>query len=197
MPKDTPTTEHGQLYDAVIASAKPRAEEFVKQILNHLKACDQEVLTHRTFFLNSSEHQIEVPYSINGIPISLSFDANMFVWNSDPTLRCKVSVDSGRIYIYKESKSQKFHLTRLLRRLLGELQVAQANLEKRQKVDQARENFEALRERLGASGNDGSEIHKGSARVRFVPRTTTKVVVLLTVSHDEAAELVERYGGKP
>jgi len=167
----------------------------VERIVSHLKGCDQEVETYQTFFLNSSNHPIEVPCKINGVPVSISFDANMFVWDSEPQLRCKVSVDSGRVYPFKESKSQTFNLKRLLRRLLNELQVAQKDLEKRNRAAQSQESFEALRERLGTSGEGSSEIIKGSARVRIVPRVLTKVVVILTVSHEDAAELVEKYGG--
>lgn len=193
MSKNTPTTEHGQLYDSVISEVQPRAEVLVAQIISHLRGCGQEVETYQTYFLNSSSHPIEVPHKINGVPVSISFDGSMFTWDSDPQLRCKISVNSGRVYPFKESKN-RFNLKRILRRLLNELQVAQKELEQRARADQAQASFDALRERLGGSG-EGPEILKGEARVRLIPKNRAKVVVILTVSHEDAADLVERYGG--
>lgn len=196
-------SEYGQLTVETIDEVAPRLTRFTQDLIARLQACHIKVETAPVYLLNSTDHPIEVPCSGNGISIQMNFDAVLPFWADSPRARLQVSFNHGRRYFYpehgKKLEKAKFSMRRILARFLREIKIEERKLriqnEKDEKAIQARQSFADLSEKLDILPTTENQdiIRKGNLKLMCLPQTPTLVIVMLTISHEQAIEIVNKY----
>jgi len=195
--------EYGQLTVETLDSVAPRLQRFTEKLMDHLQASKIKMKITSTYLLNSTDHPINVPCSGNGIPIEMSFDATLPVWAPDPRARVTIRINHGKRHYYtelgKNSRAAKFPFAKILPRILVEIKTAEKKyniqVEKEHKAIKAQINFKALSESLEMSPTekDPDIIRKGNIKIMNLPQTPTQVIIMLTVSHEQAVEITKSY----
>jgi hypothetical protein len=196
------TLEYGQLNVETLDDVAPRLRQFTEELLTRLRKCKLEVSTTTVYLLNSTYHPIEVPAIANGVQIQMNFDATLPTWAPDPRARLQVSFNGGRRYFYSEvgqdRRNAKFPMAKVLPRFLQEIHIyeraARIQTEKARKQTQAQQRLAALGQTLGIpESHDSQVLRTGNLKIRSLAETPTQVVVVLVVTHDQAAEIARKY----
>lgn len=194
--------EYGQLTVETIDEVVPRLTRFTQELVNRLNLCEIKTETTTIYLLNSTSHPIKVPCSGNGIPIEMNFDATLPIWAPEPRARLQVSFNHGKRHFFvelgKKTRNAKFPMSRILKRFLREIKVHERKLriqsEKTQKATKARQALADLGERLAIPPTENPDIlRKSNLKIMCLPRTPTQVIVMLTVPHEQVAEIVSNY----
>ena len=129
----------------------------------------------------------------------MNFDASFPAWASDPRARLQVSFNHGRRYFYHEvGRGRAFPMTRILERFLREItacaKTGRIQSEKLRKRQNAREALAALGQDLGLpAAQDLDVLRADNVKVRCIHTVPTQAIVMLTVTYDEAAEIIRKY----
>jgi len=194
--------EYGQLNVETLDDVAPRLRRFTATLLARLRGCKLEVSTTTVYLLNSTYHPIEVPAVVNGVQVQMNFDATLPTWAPDPRARLQVSFNGGRRYFYSEVGQQlrnaKFPMTKVLSRFLQEVHLCERatriQTEKARKHTQAQQRLAALGQTLGIpETHDSQVLRAGNLKIRSITETPTQVVVVLVVTHEQAAEIARKY----
>lgn len=193
--------EYGQLNLETLDDVAPRLRRFTAALLARLRASKLEIETTSVYLLNSTHHPIEVPARANGVTIHMNFDATLPVWAPEPRARLQVRFNDGRRYFYSEIgqdlRNAKFPMTKVLKRFVHEIYLLERQTriqsEKARKKTQAHQRLAALGRTLGIPATDSQVLRAGNIRIRAVVETPTQVVVLLLVTHEQAAEIASKY----
>jgi hypothetical protein len=198
-PPPSSDAETDQLAVETLDEVAPRLRLFTEGLTDRLRACKLQVATTPVYLLNSTDHPVEVPCTINGVEVQMNFDASFPAWAPDPRARLQVSFNHGRRYFYHEvGKAKAFPMTRILERFLREITACsnadRIQAEKLRKRQNARLALADLGQSLGIpAAQDPDVLRADNVKVRCVHTAPTQVIVMLTVSYDEAAEIVRKY----
>lgn len=196
--------EYGQLTVETIDEVAPRLRAFTRDLMHRLKLAGFTVGTTTIFLLNSTDHPIEVPCLVNGVVVHMAFDAMLPVWASTPRARVCVRFNLGKHYFYVERgsinpKTAKFPIRKILKRFLvgvqkGELQNKREEIKFRNR-DQAERAFQLLSKDLQApvQAEDPSIIKLRNIKIKRLDQVPNRVILLLSVTHEEVREIVRRY----
>lgn len=193
--------EYGQLTVETLDDVAPRLRLFTNDLIKRLQACNLEIKTTTVYLLNSTNHPIEVPCAANRVTIQMNFDATMPVWAEEPRARIYFSFNGGRRFYYSERgryiQTAKFPMARVLKRFLTQIRLEerrhQTQSGKEDKASKAQQAFETLSRDLGIPIGEPNTIHKNNLRIKCLSRTPSQVIIMLTVSHAEAIEIVSKY----
>jgi hypothetical protein len=89
-------------------------------------------------------------------------------------------------------------MAKVLPRFLQEIHIyeraARIQTEKARKQTQAQQRLAALGQTLGIpESHDSQVLRTGNLKIRSLAETPTQVVVVLVVTHDQAAEIARKY----
>jgi len=196
--------EYGQLNLETIDEVAPRLIQFTQELIARLRACNLEVKTTPIYLLNSTDHPIEVPCEVNGVSVQMNFDATLPAWADSPRARLQVSFNQGRRHYHYEHGGKdllpfKLSVRRVLNHFLREIKIEEDKRriqnEKETKANQAHRNFSDLIEKLGfpATTENPDIIRKGNLKIMCLTQTPTQVIIMLTVPHDKALEISNKY----
>jgi hypothetical protein len=184
-----------------IAEMASRAQGFLQELTTKLKAGGVRIESTESFLLNSTAHPWNVPTSINGVPIDLSFGAS--VVTQPPRMKLSVRVNWGKPTYYLEvgqGQKAKFPIRRVMTRVLHELGRASRSIRVREsrllKREQAELAFNQLASDLQITAPLSNPVVRlKNVRIKRIDQLPTRVALLLSVSHAEAIEIL-RYLGK-
>lgn len=195
------TMEYGQLTVETLDVVAARLKDFTERLIRHLRGVT-EVQTGHFYLLNSTDHPVEVPVLVGGVPIEMQFDATLPIWALAPRARLQISFNHGPRRYWTETTKSRFPFSRVLRYIIESLQRenhrCQKQREKVLKQDQARTAFQSLGESVGIEptvGNPGV-LARRNVRVVSLPDTPTRVQVTLVVPIEQATEIISKYGKK-
>lgn len=199
--------EYGQLTVETIDAVAPRLIAFTADLLNKLRLAGFTVEISTSFLLNSTDHPVEVPCMVDGISVQMSFDAFMPLWAVIPKARVSIRFMWGTPFYYLELGNQanqtaKFHTRKILRLFIKEVKKARRKLRisesKLQTTEHAEVAFQMLSQDIQAPTHpdDPSLIKLRNIKIKRLDKVPTRVIVMLSVTHDQARELVSKYRSK-
>jgi hypothetical protein len=188
---------------AILDAAYPRVCQFIKDLTGYLQACNTQIVTVPAYLLDSLKHPIEVFGSLNGVPIEMGFDAAQPEWTTEPRMRLQVSFNYGYRHLFLERgiKEAQFPVTKILKKFIQEIHVAEcsfsAQTEKERKAELAQRKFADLSLKLGLpiKTNKRNVIQGDIIKIMKLPQNPYRVIVMVTISHDQAIELANKYAG--
>jgi hypothetical protein len=194
-----PPLGYGQLTTEVLDAMAPRLRAFMSDLTQGLQRADLEVETVQTYLLNSTDHPIEVPCSVAGVPLEAEFEAVLPAWSDEPVGRLRYSINHGRRFFKTESKVKRviplrLVVRRIVKEVYLELEHRKAEADDQQRLDQALEALQKLGDELDLTPEKG-RITRGGLTIQALPQTPTRVALTVTVSHAQALEIVRKYGG--
>jgi len=206
MTEDTPQG-YEQITVETIDEVLPRLQLFTKKLVQQLSACGIRIGITTIYLLDSIEHPIEVPGECNGVPIQISFDATLRVWDGEtPKARIGIRFNHGTPFYYVEKgrprkgapapfliKNIVFRFIRELRKLERAAQIQRAKDTTKAAAEVA---FQHLADKLGVplSVEDPSFIDLSKkVKIKRLDQTPTIVLVIVNVTHNEALDLAKKF----
>lgn len=177
-----------------------RLRTFVGDLTRGLRRAGFEVETFQSYLLNSTHHPIEVPCSVQGIPLEASFEVAFPKWSNEPVGRFRYSVNHGRRFYKTESKIKRviplrLVVRRIVREVYLELERRRVEAEGKENLRQALDSLQKLGAELGVAPENGElRAGKWGLVVAALPETPTRVSLTITVPHDQALEIIRKYG---
>lgn len=195
-----PTPVQNELHTAeTIDTVLPRLQRFVGELIESLQALNQDVHTSTTYLLGSSQHPIEVISQVNTTHIKMEFTASAPGWAEGARARLDVTFNRGKSKKFYERKDKTFDLVKVVKTFILGVSVGDAKFsetqEEERKARMAESAFQELAQSLGVAINplDPHVLKMDNCRIHALPAKPTKVAVAVTVTHEQAIELIAKY----
>lgn len=194
------TTPYSETH--AIEQVAPRLTDFVELLIKALRNKTSDIETMTTFLLNNSHHPIELPCSVQGVPIRIRFILKLDRWEFGPQamISMKIGEQPHRNYMELPPHGRARLVGKLVRRIFDDVRAEEARWaiaqEEFRRMRQAEDRFRHLAQRLELAIDVESPLtlKRGNIRVRCVPNNPDQVVVFALVSQQDAFDIAERYG---
>lgn len=194
-------SEFDQLPNETLDGVAPRLRTFASELTSLVRASGAVVETMTVFLLNSTDHPVEVLGKVNAVEVQMNFDAIVPVWAPEPRARVSLRFNQGRTYympeVGKTRETARFPMRKVLGRVLQEVHriehTSRIQSAKDQKIEKGHEALERLARELNTGLHDSNTIKLKNAKVRRLDALPSRVIVLLSVTHDEAREILQKH----
>jgi hypothetical protein len=168
----------------------------MEALISQLRERGVLVETGNSFLLDASHYPFEVPKSLDGIPVQMSFAGSIPIWADNVRYHLHVRLVGSRRWSMCEPPkgfNVPLILTRIMKQL-SELKSAQARVEQSAHDKALTESrLTRLGETLEVSQESPLRLAQDNLRIEAVPDFPNDVQITVRTSHENAAKIAREF----
>jgi hypothetical protein len=169
-------------------------------VISQLESKGIAVDTAEAYLLDSPDHKIRVPCTLDGVPVQISFSASMPAWSERIRAHLQVCFAGARRWSIYEGRGG-FQISRIVKRLTKDLksskQAEDERLEKLRKRRLAEQRLAELSAAIAVTPHDALTLTKDNIEIAALVDCPSQVQVTVRTSHANAARIVGEFGKVP
>jgi hypothetical protein len=174
----------------------PRLSECMGQVIAQLQSHGVVVGTVDTYLLDSSQHRLTVPCTLDGVLVQVGFSASLPAWSEGVRAHLLVCFAGSRRWSIYEGK-KGFQVPRIVGRILKELESHKQALREAEEEARNRQASEdrlaALALALGVVLQTPSCAKGDNLEITAIPDKPAEVLITVRTSHASASRIAKEF----